>query len=342
MPADGRVAPHRGAQIDHRRDWEQREARLHALAAGQHGVVGYTQLRSLGFSGAGVRQRVATDRLHALHRGVYALGRRDLPAKGRWMAAVLACGAGSLLSHVSAAVLRSLISSSQAAVDVTILRRNGLARPGIRVHRSTCLMPADRALVDGIPCTSVARTLLDLAGVVPPRVLERACDQAEVLRLLDWAAMEDLLSRARGHAGVRKLRAVLETGHVGRDITRTELEQRFLPLCRGADLPPPEVNAWMALAREEMQVDFLWRRHRVIVEVDGFATHRTRQAFQRDRRRDQLLTLAGWRVIRFTWDDVTKDPARVIDVLRKLMSHRLMTRRWSSCPHRRGQVDHRR
>jgi hypothetical protein len=141
-----------------------------------------------------------------------------------------------------------------------------------------------------------------------------------VLRVLDMTAVGDLLARREGHPGARRLRAALGSRSVGANVPRNELEDRLLQLCRGADLPPPEVNVWINLAGTEMQVDFLWRRQRVIVEVDGFATHRTRQAFQRDRRRDQLLTLAGWRVIRFTWDEVTKEPTHVIDVMRKLVS----------------------
>ena len=236
------------------------------------------------------------------------------------MAAVLACGSGTLLSHISATALHRLLSSAQATIDVAIPRRAGLSRPGIRVHRSTCLTPADRTSVDGIPCTSVARTLLDLAEVTHRRVLERACDQAEVLRVLDMNAVRELLARREGQPGVRRLRAVLETGQVGVGILRSELEGRFVRLCRRHHLPPPEANVWMTVAGEEMQVDFLWRNNRVIVEVDGFATHRTRQAFQRDRRRDQLLTSVGWRVIRFTWDDVTEDAEHVAEVTRGLLS----------------------
>jgi len=246
---------------------------------------------------------------------VYALGRPDLPVEGHWLAAVLACGSGALLSHISAAVLHRLLSSAQATIDVTVQRRAGRSRPGIRIHRSTCLIPVDRTSVDGIPCTSISRTLLDLAGVVHRRALERACDQAEVLRVLDMNAMRDLLARREGHPGVRRLRTVLGTGHVGESITRTKLEERFLRLCRVSELPLPEVNVWMTLGGEEMEVDFLWRKHRVVVEVDGFATHGTRQSFQRDRRRDRLLSLAGWQVIRFTWDDVTNEPRHVMEVM---------------------------
>jgi predicted transcriptional regulator of viral defense system len=317
MSAERRISPNGLAKAA--TGWGEREKALHRLAQCQHGVVSVAQLHSLGLAGSTARARASVGRLHRIHHGVYALGRPDLPVEGNWMAAVLACGPGSVLSHISAAALHGLLSSTQTTVDVIISRRSGLARSGIRVHRSTCLIPADRTSVNGIPCTSVARTLLDLAGVVHRRALERACDQAEVLRLFDCAAIDDMLSRARGAAGVRKLRAVLEAGHVGEGIPRSELEGRFLRLCLRSDLPPPEVNVWMTVEGEEMQVDFLWRKHRVVVEVDGFGTHGTRLAFQRDRRRGQLLTLAGWQAIRFTWNDVTSQPGRVTELLRRLL-----------------------
>jgi very-short-patch-repair endonuclease len=234
------------------------------------------------------------------------------------MAAVLACGRDAILSHMSAAALHGVLSSTGSAVDVTVERCSGRARSGIRVHRSTCHSEADRAVVGGIPCTSVGRTLLDLAAVVPLPVLEKACDQAEVLRLLDWSALDELLIRAGGRWGVRNLRAALRL-KAEDEIPRSELERRFLTVCRRAGLPSPAVNEWLTVAGEEMQVDFVWRDARLVVETDGFRTHRTRQAFQRDRRRDRLLGLAGWRVVRFTWEDVTGDPEDVTRVLRELL-----------------------
>jgi very-short-patch-repair endonuclease len=255
-----------------------------------------------------------------VHRGVYALGRPDLPVEGRWMAAVLACGSGAVLSHTSAAALHGLLSTARATVDVMIKRRVGIARPGITVHRSTCLEPAECARVRGIPCTGVARTLLDLAAVVASPVLERACDQAEVLGLVDWASVHELLSTARGRPGARRLREVLDAGEVGDNVPRSALERRLLAVCRRGGLPSPAVNQWLTVAGEEMQVDFAWHAARVIVETDGFRTHGTRQAFQRDRRRDRLLGVAGWRVVRFTWDDVTGDPEDVTRVLRNLLT----------------------
>jgi very-short-patch-repair endonuclease len=326
MFADGRETSSISTEPGHR--WAkkrygggrgQRERALAAVAARQHGVVTLDQLRSVGLTSSAVRDRVSCERLHRLHRTVYALGRPDLRVEGRWMAAVLACGPGAFLSYFSAGALHRILPTARAAVDVTIARRVGLARPGIAVHRSVRLDPADRAEASGIPCTSVPRTLLDLAAVVNRRVLERACDQAEVLRLVDWAGMEGLLVRARGRPGVQRLRAVLGAADTDQALTRSELEGRFLALCRDAALPSPAVNQWLTVAGEEMQVDFVWRRPRLIVETDGIRTHGTRRAFQEDRRRDRLLALDGWRVIRFTWEDLTGDPQHVTSVLRDLV-----------------------
>ena len=234
------------------------------------------------------------------------------------MAAVLACGPGAVLSHVSAAALHGLLSTARTNVDVTIPRRVGISRPGINVHRSTCLEPADLVEAKAVPCTSVARTLLDLATVVNHHTLERACEQAEVLRRVDWSAIDRLLSTARGRPGVRRLGAVLRVSEIGDHVPRSELERAFLALCHRASLPSPGVNVWLSINGEEMQVDFVWHGPRVVVETDGFRTHGTRWAFREDRRRDRLLGLGGWRVVRFTWADVTNEPDHVIGVLRAM------------------------
>ena len=250
---------------------------------------------------------------------VYALGRPDLSTEGRWLAAVMSCGPDAVLSHRSAAALHELLPTAQARIDITVPRRSGLSRRQVRIHRSLGLAGSDRSVVRAIPCTAVPRTLLDLASVLHRRAFERACDQAEVLGVLDMNAVRDLLARSEGRPGVRRLRAVLEAGEVGKDIPRSELEERFLRLCRRSDLRLPEVNVWMTVEGEEMELDFVWRKQRVVVEVDGFRTHRTRLACQRDRRRDQLLTLGRWQVVRFTWDEITKEPGHVTEVLRRLI-----------------------
>lgn len=174
--------------------------------------------------------------------------------------------------------------------------------------------------MDGIPCTSVARTLLDLSTVVNRRDLERACDRAEVLQLFDLRALQDVLQRCNGHRGAGALRAVLSGHAIGADLTRSELEERFLALCQLAALPRPECNTWLVLGPAGVEADFVWRDQRLVVETDGRIVHSTRQAFERDRRRDQRLMLAGWRVVRFTWREVVYEPSVVAETVRALLA----------------------
>jgi hypothetical protein len=235
------------------------------------------------------------------------------------MAAVLACGRGAVLSHRSAAALWELRPSSRAAVDVSTPTRAGRRRDGIDVHRGAGLAARDVTTVDAIACTSVARTLLDLAEIVDPRGLERAIERAEILRLLDMRLLDDVLARARGRRGAGTLRAVLSHAEPAGTLTRSELEERFLAICRATGLPHPEVNAWLALHPNGVEADFLWRRQRLIAETDGRAVHATLRAFEGDRRRDQLLAVAGWRVIRFTYDQVARHPADVGATLAALL-----------------------
>ena len=318
MAAVRRIPTNHSSKVAGRSEWLRRERHLIALARGQHGVVALFQLRQLGFSDSGARGRIASGRLQRVHSGVYSVGPAGLTRDGRWMAAVLAGGEDAFLSHRSAAALHGLISTSRTAIDVTTLRNGGRSRAGIRFHR-TRLAAVDREVVEGIPCTSVARTLLDVAADAPQPVVERACDQAEIRRVLDTSAVEALLVRRWGQPGTKRLALALGTRPLGGQIAKSELEERFLALCGRGRLPRPEVNAWIPLAGEEMKVDFLWRRERVVVEVDGFEFHRTRVAFRRDRRRDRVLRVEGWQPLRFTWEDVTEYPTRVTEELRSIL-----------------------
>jgi very-short-patch-repair endonuclease len=221
---------------------------------------------------------------------------------GRWMGAVLACGPGALLSHRDAGAAWDLRASASGAIDVTAVGRSRHRQPGIRVHRPRSIHPEDRAVRDGIPVTSVARTLLDLAEVLGPSQLERALEQGERLTLLDFGAIERLLRRSRGHRGTRRLREALAAQLPGVE-ARFELERRFLDLCRDADLPRPQLNVVVA----GYEVDAYWPDRRLIVELDGWAFHRTRAAFEQDRVRDAALQLAGCRVLRFTDRRLSRD-----------------------------------
>jgi predicted transcriptional regulator of viral defense system len=294
-----------------------------ALAGAQHGVLCLEQLKALGVSASAARKRAAKGRLHRIHRGVYALAPiRLLDRHGLWLAAVLACGCGAVLSHRSAAVLHELRSQGSTRIEVTVPGGSSRRHAGVLVHRSSTLTAADATLVHGIPCTTVARTLLDIAGQLGRRALERACDQAEVLEVFDLKTITDQLERNPRHRGARTLRAVLEEHYIGQTLTWNEFEERFLALAREAGLPLPEVNVLLELNDGEppIRVDFVWPARRLAVETDGRGSHLTHQAFERDRRRDQRLTMARWRPARFTRRQVKYSPAQVRATLGKLWS----------------------
>jgi predicted transcriptional regulator of viral defense system len=274
------------------------DRRVAKLAARQWGVVSLAQLRAAGLSDDAVQRRVGAGRLHRLHHGVYAVGHTVLKREGRWLAAVLACGDTAVLSHRSAAAHWGLLQSEATRTDVTTLRtRAGNAT--IRLHRSHSLIACDTDTHQGIPITSVARTLLDLAATVRPDRLERALAQAEHLELYDHRAITELLARSNGHRGQK---ALAEATALDPKLTRSEWEIRLLKLVRAAGLPEPLVNlALDAPDHGECKPDFHWPSHNLIVETDGWQTHRTRAAFERDRSKDAALTAAGYRVVRFTW-----------------------------------------
>jgi predicted transcriptional regulator of viral defense system len=282
-----------------------------ALAARQHAVFSLDQLGELGLSVRAASRRAAAGRLHRIHQGVYSLVPRKLLAReGHWMAAVLACGPGAVLSHRSAAALLGLRPAGWTRIEVTVPGRSGRERDGIKVHRSTTLTPADTTRVNDIPCTTTARTLLDLAEVVARRALERAFDESEILELFDLRSLEDQLERNQTRTGACRVRALLQEHQIGSTATRSDLEEAFLALCRKAAVPDPQVNEWVDLEDGELPIwaDFVWRKQRVIVETDGRKVHGTHRARERDPRRDQRAILAGWRPIRTTWRQVMHRP----------------------------------
>jgi len=228
------------------------------------------------------------------------------------MAAVLASGSGAVLSHRAAGARWELRSDARAAIEVTVPKHR---RPRAAIEFHIARLPADEVtVIDGIPVTTPPRTLLDLAAVLSPRALRRAVDQAEVLRLADPLSLPDLLIRYPRRRGVRELRRIVEEGRLGTTITRSELEERFLTFLDDAVLPRPNVNTRI----EQMEVDFAWPSAGLVVELDGFASHGTRSAFERDRARDRKLQAAGWRAVRVTWRQLHDAPhslAREFEIL---------------------------
>src|SRR3954452_2462537 len=291
--------------------------RIAELAASQFGVVDRGQLRALGLSDGAIAHRVRVRRLHGVRRGVYAVGHPLLGAHGRWLAAVLACGPGAVLSHASAAALWELRPSDAVSVDVTVRgpsRRRGLH---LRVHRARGLGADETTTESGIPVTTPARTILDLAAMLPTdRALERVLDRAEVVRATDVNALVAIADARTGHRAAARLRRVLADHTPGTTLTRSALEERMLALCRERGLPQPRVNDSVA----GLEVDFLFAAQRVVVEADSWQHHRSRAAFERDRQRDATLPLAGHRVLRFTDRQMAQDPTTVAAAIRAALA----------------------
>lgn len=239
-----------------------------ALASRQHGVVTTAQLLDAGVGRRSIARRVERGWLVPQYRGVYQVG-PVVGTHGPEMAALLACGEGAALSHQSAAAIWGIRGPHHGDVHVTVTR-DVRSRPGIRVHRTASL---DAAVHRGLPVTTPARTLEDLRRTLTSAELDRALEQAQVLGLIrDGGAPEP-------------------------DFTRSEAERRLKALCRAAGLPASRTNARVA----GWEVDALWPAQKLVVEIDGFAYHRSRQAFERDRRKDARLQAAGYRVVRITW-----------------------------------------
>jgi very-short-patch-repair endonuclease len=266
---------------------------------------------TIGLSRNAVARRVESARLHRIHQGVYAVGYRRLTSEGRWLAAVMACGRGAVLSHLDAAALWKVYNGGGARIHVTTKNRSGQAIPGVQIHRARRLDAEDVTAKDGIPVTTVSRTLVDLTDVLGPDRILRAMREADYLRLLDLDALSAAVQRAHGRRRLRVLKQALAHHRPGQ-IVRGELEHRFDELVRAAGLPVPDTNVKVQTRRRRYTVDCLWREQRVAVELDGRAAHARILAFESDRRKDAALSAIGLHPLRFTWYRVTNEPDDVI------------------------------
>lgn len=299
-----------------KRGKEAREAELGRLATKQHGVIGRRQLLALGFGPGVIKRWLRAGRLHRLHREAYAVGHLPLNRHARWLAAVLACGEGSLLSHHSAAALWGLSKPRGAVVDVTAPRGRQY-RPGrfkIRLHRGR-LFDEDRDERAGIPVTSVARTLFDYAEVAGFRRLEHAWEEADRLRLLRLGEVERVCERGYGRRALRPIRRLLAEAR-SPTLVRSPLEERFQRFCLFYELPPHSTNVDVLGS----EVDVLWPAAQLIVELDSWEFHSHRAAFQRDRARDSRLLVAGYRTVRVTHDRLDTEAATLAAELRQLLN----------------------
>jgi very-short-patch-repair endonuclease len=290
------------------------DAPLARLAGRQHGVIATWQLFTLGYPHHRIAVLVRNGWLHRLHRGAYAVGHARLSAKGRWMAAVLACGPDAVLSHRAAAALHDLQRIPSGKIDVTA--HSSRVHPGVRCHTSRCLPDQDRTLIDGIPVTSVERTLLDLALTYSRQRLRSTIEAAERRDLLDRGRFDSLLARSTGQRGAAPLKRALAELRDEAPWTQSGLERDFLELIREAGLPEPRTNV---LVDGEL-VDVYWPANNLVVELDSYDYHRSRRSFEGDRRKDTKHTLAGRRSIRVTGARVKHERRALLGDLSALLA----------------------
>jgi very-short-patch-repair endonuclease len=282
------------------------ERAIAAVAGRQDNVVTLEQLIEAGLGRGAIAHRVQARAMQRMHRRVYLIGAAPPSPVARARGAVLAVGAGAVLSHRSAAEMFGLLpeAGGDVDVDVTIVGRNPGVHPGIRVHRPRALARVDVTAVRGIPVTSIARTICDLAASEPQEDVTRSFQEALYRRAVTLRALAAVLAREPTRKGAALIRELIEDPR----LTRSERERRLLGLIDQAQLPKPATNVRL----HGHLVDVLWPEQRLIVEFDGWGAHGHRLAFEKDRKRDQLLVAAGYRVIRVTDRQLKDEPLAVI------------------------------
>ena len=286
------------------------DAAIARLADRQHGVVARRQLIALGVSPRAIVGRLSRGMLVPLHRGVYAFGHRQLRIEGRWLAAVLAAGPGAVLSHRDAAALHRMRTAPDSRKVSVTTARKARGTPELWIYARRNLPAGEVGVVRGVPVTSPARTLVDLAPLLTAGQLQSTLGEADRRGLLDVTAVEAALWRTNGRHGqgyARLTDALKAHAQQGATLLRSELEERFLDLVLAAGLPRPRFNAPVA----GYEVDVLWPDHRVVVELDGWAHHKAREAAARDRDKTNRLQLHGFSVLRFLHGDVFGRPVEV-------------------------------
>lgn len=293
---------------------------INQLARAQHGVVSRKQLLGAGLSRRLVGSRLDQKRLIPVFPGVYELARGAAGTKGRWLAATLFCGERVALSHRSAAQLWGFeIRFSCIELVSASMRKgriNSYADRGLIVHQTRSLPDDHLDRVDGIQVTSLSRTLVDLAAVVERPSLTAIFNEADRLRMLDLDELNLVLNESKGRRGTGFLRSLAANRDPRNQLTRSELESKFLVLCRNEALPLPDVNTLI----EGFEVDCAWPEFRFIVELDGLAFHSAPAAVERDHRRDATLQAKGFLVLRLTYRDVTTNPGYCAAMVRKHIS----------------------
>lgn len=277
-------------------------------SAPRGGIITRYRLISLGLTPDAIDHRVRSGRLHPVHRGIYLVGHPHLCGHAHKWAALLSCGRGAVLSHRSAAALWGMLLEPQTAVHVTVPTHAGRARRrGVRLHRSRTLGDGAVATREGFPVTSMARTLVDIAATEPLRIVEIALEGADSANVLDLGAIEALAPRGCGLPGSRRLYSLLDEALIGTTITRSGLEEKMLALCRRAGLPQPAFNQRLG----PWEVDCLWRRERLVVEVQSTRHHRTTHQVARDAEKESDLMAEGYDVLHVADVHIVRNPTTV-------------------------------
>lgn len=295
-----------------------------AIANRQHGVLSRKQLRHAGFSDSAIKHAISTGRLHFVFRGVFALGRAPVERRGRLFAATLACGEGAVVSHRTAAASMGLLDRAPVAIDVIAPAARGRGIDGIRRHGVRRPAPGEVGTFAGVPCTSPARTLVDVAGEVGVRTLRSCFERAAAKGLLDLNAVEaSFRTGRRGASSLRLLlgewRPALAANAAPR--LKSPLEAMVLPLLARRGLPAPRCNAPVELAEgRRIEADFLWQKQRFVLEADSRDFHGTDAAFERDRWRDRELLRVGYSSLRVTRRQAEREANAVVDAIARELS----------------------
>jgi very-short-patch-repair endonuclease len=284
------------------------------LADRQHGVVSREQLLGAGVGRGAIARGVESGRLRPVFRGVYAVGHVALRREGWWMAALLACGPDAVLSHRTAGMTWGLLAGPPIPIDVTTCAAKGRKHHDIATHR-TRLDPFDALVIDDLRVTTPSRAIVDLATTLSGRALRELVERAHDLRRFDPEDLMATLARAGRRPRTRRLEDLLTLMAPDEDRARSHLERLFLALTRKARIPRPALNHEIG-GRSR---DFAWCEHRLVVETDGYRYHSSRAARRRDNRRDGHLTALGWRPVRFTYEEITFEPAEVAKELKGLL-----------------------
>jgi very-short-patch-repair endonuclease len=285
---------------------------VQALAGGQHGIVKRQQVLEAGLSRREIERRLEAGWLVRLYEGVYAVGHTALTERSRLIAAVYASGPEALASHRAAGKLWGILRGSQG-IEVTA-PRGRKPKKGFTLHRSRLLHDEDRASIDSIPVTSLARTLVDLADVLREERLADAVNEAELRQIFDLKPVQRVLERLPGRKGRHKLQRVLSAYRHVQPFTRSRGERLVLEMCRDHGLPQPRTNTWV----ESQEADFYWPEAGLVLEFDG-DVHQTTRAFYEDRERDRELAAQGIHVVRATDRD---EPAVLAKELQAILAVR--------------------